>query len=969
MAYDNDSRSGYGEPPTPYSVYGGSYYPNQRGGMSTAQSQPTPASAGPAAVSYYPYDNKHRAPSGTTHDKGQPSPVAVQVSPMYYGLSENSYLQKTALTPASPADVHRPPSIHPRHRITQREVCVDNTMHEHPTQELRYALPEQRDKTPEPITAVNTNDAAGPTCTASGEGLCGCEVGERGIFLITAYDEQGNRTYRNDLMFSVNMFGPTVINVRVTPHGNGTYLATYTPHMAGRFIITVQHGPDHVQGSPFLATVVSKGSAKRVSGVSKSVPRWSSVLYSKGVVQVAAGSNHSLALSDSGQVFAWGKGDEGQLGHGGDIESPDAVPANEGAPSIVHGLFSATIIEVRAGKNHTLALSDLGHIYSWGRGNEGQLGHGSLDSEWTPRRIQSAGVHDVRFAKIAAGVNVSAGLTEGGEVYIWGATNFIGSRTYSFQSTPFRIEEFKSEPVVDVDCGHRHFAAVTNMGNLYTWGSGEYGKLGHGDEKDQPFPRPVFHFGGTNRAFQVACSAFHTVVLTEFGRVFAFGWNNMGQCSGRQKFVNIPTLVHLPEDSSVFRVASSNYNMAMLTTMNDCMMTGSNSYGQLGNGEGGPLTKETSANRVHLEVKMVVDEEAQMQAADDDDLHDGDPSVSHDPQDGSVKFKGLKLKPEDCMRDVALGEQHGIILFDSSRVFTWGYGGVGSLGHNSSDNKNIPALVQSLTGMGMEIEWSKVKSLLGTTDNSVLEDMFVVLAHLADNDNYKDIIPRMLPLHMLMTFVWSRHEPVQYYALTLMSTLVDEHEANRRAVIALNALKTVPPLTKVPERRIQQTAMQFIANLVRNDFSYSEFLDANGLQYVIDELKHATLDGIQYEGLRALSNLANSNATTWSKQSFKRIIEHDLDRPDVSRETMGRMTSPSGSQLASSPTSATPSSQYNDTIHDTDMQGITARNTSTVMSDHSNTFRQVSQGSGGTRSASSANLSLPGARYGDSTSR
>lgn len=56
---------------------------------------------------------------------------------------------------------------------------------------------------------------------------------------------------------------------------------------------------------------------------------------------------------------------------------------------------------------------------------------------------------------------------------------------------PRIIESLRGKDVVDVACGGAHSAAITASGELYTWGKGRYGRLGHGDSDDQLKPKLV----------------------------------------------------------------------------------------------------------------------------------------------------------------------------------------------------------------------------------------------------------------------------------------------------------------------------------------------------------------------------------------------------------------------------------------------------------------------------------------------
>lgn len=100
------------------------------------------------------------------------------------------------------------------------------------------------------------------------------------------------------------------------------------------------------------------------------------------IMEVAAGDMHSLLLDRSGAVWSCGGGWEGPLGHGD--------PASSAVPRPILALAAVRIDRIAAGGVHSLALSETGQVWSWGWGIYGQLGHGDTRSLSAPRRIEAA---------------------------------------------------------------------------------------------------------------------------------------------------------------------------------------------------------------------------------------------------------------------------------------------------------------------------------------------------------------------------------------------------------------------------------------------------------------------------------------------------------------------------------------------------------------------------------------------------
>jgi len=129
-----------------------------------------------------------------------------------------------------------------------------------------------------------------------------------------------------------------------------------------------------------------------------------------------------VALDSHGNVYSWGQGEGGLLGHG-DTKS-------QNSPKIIECLRNVLIDSVCCGGLHTLALSKNGLVYSWGRGEGGQLGlaFNLLTNEegnlylTTPKRIRS-NLEGCIVKQIACGDAHSLALLQNGKVFGWGYTN------------------------------------------------------------------------------------------------------------------------------------------------------------------------------------------------------------------------------------------------------------------------------------------------------------------------------------------------------------------------------------------------------------------------------------------------------------------------------------------------------------------------------------------------------------------
>lgn len=85
-------------------------------------------------------------------------------------------------------------------------------------------------------------------------------------------------------------------------------------------------------------------------------------------------------------VFMWGRGEDGQLGLG------DTSDQDE--PTYVDALRGVGVRQIACGSGHTVVLTTEGEVYTWGRGDDGRLGHGDNGWKYVPRITQSlSGAH------------------------------------------------------------------------------------------------------------------------------------------------------------------------------------------------------------------------------------------------------------------------------------------------------------------------------------------------------------------------------------------------------------------------------------------------------------------------------------------------------------------------------------------------------------------------------------------------
>jgi alpha-tubulin suppressor-like RCC1 family protein len=229
------------------------------------------------------------------------------------------------------------------------------------------------------------------------------------------------------------------------------------------------------------------------------------------VTDIASGANHSLAVVDGGGVYTWGTNVSGQLGLGEEEEE-------RAVPTLVGGLRG--VVAVAGGECHSLALRSDGTVMACGENNSGRLGLGDRMQRDTFTVVPGLrGVVD-----IDAGGEHSIAVTCEGEVWTWGKGLAIGHggdyRTERLVPTKVTGGGIDEAAVVQVAAGRHHSMALTATGVLYSWGKGDHGQLGHGGIEHLAVPRVVDGIGDV--VVDMACGVRHSLVTTGEGRVMAF---------------------------------------------------------------------------------------------------------------------------------------------------------------------------------------------------------------------------------------------------------------------------------------------------------------------------------------------------------------------------------------------------------------------------------------------------------------
>jgi alpha-tubulin suppressor-like RCC1 family protein len=239
-----------------------------------------------------------------------------------------------------------------------------------------------------------------------------------------------------------------------------------------------------------------------------------------GVVAIAAGAEHSLALKSDGTVWAWGYNVAGQLGNGTFISSD--------VPVQVSGLSS--VVAIAAGTDHSLALKSDGTVWAWGDNEDGELGNYPFALENSDVPVQVSGLSSV--AAIAAGSAFSMALKSDGTVWTWGINSYGNLGNGTFGGTTYMPGQVTGlTGVMAIASGDLHQLALKKDGTVWAWGENEYGEVGNGTFTNPSAPgigTPV-QVSGLAGVTAISGGDSYSLALKSDGTVWAWGLNDDGQ--------------------------------------------------------------------------------------------------------------------------------------------------------------------------------------------------------------------------------------------------------------------------------------------------------------------------------------------------------------------------------------------------------------------------------------------------------
>lgn len=237
------------------------------------------------------------------------------------------------------------------------------------------------------------------------------------------------------------------------------------------------------------------------------------------IKKIAAGANHVLALTEEGEVYAWGCGEQGQLGRRV-LERHKKLALHPTRITPRRHRTHGGIISMICGSYHSFLLASDGTVFSVGLNNFGQLGLGDFEDRLIPEEIDSEVWQGNKIIDLAAGEHHSMALSASGNVFVFGRSD-SHQMGLPDESTASKIRAHNSpilNPtlpfIIQIAAGSNHNLAISqNRHQIFSWGYGEMGQLGHDDEVDEKVPKRIEAFSDITKFLDISAGGQHSVVL------------------------------------------------------------------------------------------------------------------------------------------------------------------------------------------------------------------------------------------------------------------------------------------------------------------------------------------------------------------------------------------------------------------------------------------------------------------------
>ncbi|KAJ5580121.1 Ran exchange factor Prp20/Pim1 [Penicillium hispanicum] len=389
------------------------------------------------------------------------------------------------------------------------------------------------------------------------------------------------------------------------------------------------------------------GTAKNVIDVKR--PRLNQLLAADkvGVVQVAVGGMHCIALTQDNQIFSWGVNDQGALGRD---------TAWEGGYKDIDDNSDSDSDDEDSGLN---------------------------PKESTPAAIPAdAFPEGTVFVEVAAADSASFALTDDGQVYGWGTfrsnDGILGfDATHRVQTTPILIPQLKK--IKHLTCGANHVLALNDKGSVFSWGSGQQNQLGRRIvERNKLHGLQPREFGLPKNIVHIGSGSYHSFAVHASGKVYAWGLNSFGATAIREgagddeAAIVHPIVVKSLSSKNITQLCGGSHHSIARTADGECLV-----WGRLDGFQSG-LKVDTIADDA-----LIKDER-------------GRPRILIEP----TPIPGIHAKV------IAAASDHSLAVDADGRAWSWGFSATYQTGQGTQDDIEVATIIDNTAVRGKKLNWA-----------------------------------------------------------------------------------------------------------------------------------------------------------------------------------------------------------------------------------------------------------------------
>lgn len=289
------------------------------------------------------------------------------------------------------------------------------------------------------------------------------------------------------------------------------------------------------------------------------------------IAQVAAGEDHTCAVTTTGGVKCWGNNVFGQLG--------DSTTVARSAPVDVIGLGSG-VSAIAAGRHHTCAVTTSGGVKCWGWNSSGQLGDGTTVSRTTPVDVADTGNGVVA---VTAQYDHTCALITGGSVVCWGSNTYgqLGDNSDANRLTPTNVVGLP-DAIRAISAGTTHTCALTINSTAWCWGDNSNGELGDGSTTRRT--TPVLAVGLDSHVNAIVLGYEYTCAVVTNSTVKCWGYNSIGQLGDGTTNDSITPVAVVGLEGNIRSITANFYHVCAVTGNGNTKCWGANYSGRLGDG-------------------------------------------------------------------------------------------------------------------------------------------------------------------------------------------------------------------------------------------------------------------------------------------------------------------------------------------------------------------------------------------------